>query len=560
MSVGSFVLMLHSHLPFYRKAGMWPFGEESLYECMAETYIPLLNMIAELHEEGIPAKITVGITPILAEQLADEHLNRGFETFMDARIEAARKDEERFGSLGETPNADYLYLAKFYLNWFQKILGDYRNRWQKDIIGGFRHYQDLGAIEITTSAATHGFSPLLATDSSLQLQFKTGVEAYKKRFGRDPKGCWLPECAYRPGGAERPPIEKWLHDNGLKYFFTESDVIKGGQTVEVRRAFGAYGNIEYIPAASRPVTGLDTFEAYWLKDYPVAVMGRHHEAGYQVWAAEHGYPGDGNYREFHKKDDKSGLHYWKLTSKDTDLGYKGLYNPESAKSTLHENADHFVGLVQQALTDHLRKTGKPGLIMCSFDTELFGHWWFEGVTWMKDVLRKFKVYTAVKVQTASEYLDQNPPERAVTLPESSWGAGGHYQVWFNDQTDWIWPIVHQAEQTMEDLVHGHQHKVERGEQIENRGLVERALKQAERELLLLQSSDWPFLITTGQAKQYAVERFNEHHGRFQEIVEMLHNHSINESRLAEIEEIDNCFPAIELSYMLYDEREKQPVK
>ena len=84
MSVGQFVFMLHSHLPYYRKAGMWPFGEENLYECMAETYVPLLNAISELYEEGIKAKLTVGITPILAEQLNDEHLQNGFVEYIDS--------------------------------------------------------------------------------------------------------------------------------------------------------------------------------------------------------------------------------------------------------------------------------------------------------------------------------------------------------------------------------------------------------------------------------------------------------------------------------------------
>src|SRR6185295_836461 len=189
--------MLHSHLPFYRKAGMWPFGEESLYECMAETYVPLLNMIAELYDEGVLAKLTVGITPILGEQLSDNYLKSGFEKWLSERIEASRKDEERYSPLGETPDMNRLHLAKFYLNWFQKILSDFQGRWGRDICGGFKKYQDLGAIEITTSAATHGFSPLLATDSSLYLQYKTGVESYKRLFGRDPKGVWLPECAYR---------------------------------------------------------------------------------------------------------------------------------------------------------------------------------------------------------------------------------------------------------------------------------------------------------------------------------------------------------------------------
>lgn len=536
MSVGSFVFMLHSHLPFYRKAGMWPFGEESVYECMAETYIPLLNAISDLWDEGIAAKLTIGITPILAEQLADPHLNAGFERYLSLRLEAAKADEKRFSAKGQTPNLEYLHLARFYVNWFAQVHKDYKERWNKNILAGFKKFQDLGAIEITTSAATHCFSPLLQTDSSIFAQYKTGVESYKRHFHKQPQGFWLPECAYRPASGERPGVEKWLHDLGLKYFFTESFVIKGGQTAEVRKVFGPYGAIEYIPVPPKPATGLTTFEAYWLKEYPVAVLGRHEEAGFQVWSADHGYPGDGNYREFHKKDDVSGLHYWKLTSKKTDLGDKQIYNPDAASVRLRENSDHYVGFLHQCLTEHLKATGKEGLVMVSFDTELFGHWWFEGVTWIKEVIRKLHNYTAVTMQTASEYLEAHPPTQAIELPESSWGNGGHWQVWLNNDTEWMWPIINSAERTMQNLASQHPDT--------NGGLLGRALKQASRELLLLESSDWPFLVTTGQAKDYAVERFNEHLARFNELTNMISQNKIEETKVAELESIDNCFPEV----------------
>lgn len=536
MGVGSFVLMLHSHLPYYRKAGMWPFGEESIYECMAETYIPLLNIIDELWKEGIKANLTIGITPVLAEQLADQHINEGFLKFLNDRLEAAHADEKRFSSRSERANADFLPQARFYVQWFSQIKADYLERWQSDIIGSYRRFQDQGLIEITTSAATHCFSPLLETDSSIKAQFKVGVESYKRHFGKQPRGFWLPECAYRPGTESRPGIERWLYEEGIKYFFTESFVIKGGQTAEARRVFGPYGNIEYVPVANRKPTGLDTFEAYWLKDYPVAVLGRHEEAGFQVWSADHGYPGDGNYREFHKKDDVSGLHYWKLTSKQTDLGNKQPYNSEVAFNRIHENSDHYVGFLQQQLTDHLKTAGNPGLIMVSFDTELFGHWWFEGVVWIKEVIRKLKTYTAVTMQTAGDYLAQFPPKQAIDLPESSWGSGGHWQVWLNNDTEWMWPIIHDAERTMEGLLHN---KFDG-----NGSLSNRALKQAGRELLLLESSDWPFLVTTGQAKDYAIERFNSHTDRFKTLVHMLKSGQLEEKTIAEIEATDNCFPGI----------------
>lgn len=518
---------------------MWPFGEESVYECMAETYIPLLNAIADLWDEGIPAKLTIGITPILCEQLSDPHLNAGFDKFLGDRIHAAQQDEKRFSPRGEAANVDFLHLAKFYTNWFEKIRRDYHERWNRDIIAGFRKYQDLGAIEITTSAATHCFSPLLKTDSSLFGQYKAGVESYKRHFGRAPKGFWLPECAYRPAEGDRAGIEKWLYELGLQYFFTESFVIEGGQTVELRRVFGPYGSVEYIPVPPRPATGLNTFEAYWLKEYPVAVLGRHEKAGYQVWSADHGYPGDGNYREFHKKDDVSGLHFWKLTSKTTDLGEKQLYSPEAAAHRVRENSDHYVGFLQEQLTDHLKKTGKPGLVMVSFDTELFGHWWFEGVSWIKDVIKKLRTYTAVTMRTASEFLEFQPPTQAIEIPQSSWGSGGHWQVWLNNETEWMWPLIHDAEVAMEDIAEANNNKSD--------ALTQRALKQAARELVLLQSSDWPFLVTTGQAKQYAVERFNQHVERFKNLVEMLRFNKLDEAKIAEYEDVDNPFPTISAS-------------
>lgn len=540
MSVGSFVFMLHSHLPYYRKAGMWPFGEENVYECMAETYVPLLNMIGNLYDDGIKAKLTVGITPILAEQLSDEHMKAGFEKWMESRVEKAKEDEARYMARGETPDPERLRLARFYVDWYSKILDSFRNRWGRDIIGGLKKYQDLDAIEITTSAATHCFSPLIGEDTSLQAQFKAGVANYKKHFGRDPRGCWLPECAYRPEENDRPGIGHWLHEAGLKYFFTETFVITGGQTSEVRRVFGPYGAIEYIPAPKRPPTGYDTFEAFWLKDYPVAVMGRHEEASYQVWSAGNGYPGDGNYREFHKKDDISGLHFWKLTSKTTELGDKELYNPEVAIMRISENSDHYVGLIQSALTKQLRSTSNPGLLMVSFDTELFGHWWFEGIVFIEQVIRKLHEYTAVKMCTASEYLTETPPVHAMELPQSSWGSGGHWQVWLNNETEWMWPVIEAAEKTMKDLVEKHFQANEQDP------LKTRALKQLGRELFLLESSDWPFLVTTAQAKQYAVERFRGHQERFNTIYEMLKSGNVDEGKLSEIENIDNCFPELAL--------------
>ena len=553
MTVGSFVFMLHSHLPYYRMAGMWPFGEENLYECMSETYVPLLNAISELYEEeGIKAKLTVGVTPILAEQLNDEHLKEGFIEYLDSRIEAVAKDLERYPDPNVEHSQHLKYLAKYYYDWFNHIKDCFVNKYNKDLIAAFKKYQDLGCIEITTSGATHGFSPLLATDSNLNAQFKVGSDTTKRLFGKKAKGAWLPECAYRQGyefvGKDgkkkwRPAIEVTLQNNDIEYFFTESHVIEGGNSVGNRRVVGIYGNIEYIPLPHREATGYDTYSAYWLPDAQVAVMGRNDRAGFQVWSAADGYPGDGVYREFHKKDANSGMNYWRITSSTTDLGDKMLYDPVLAMNQVNSNSDHYTTLLYNLLNDHKKATGKEGLLMVSFDTELYGHWWFEGVEFIKQVVRKLHNFIPeIERYTAGEYLEKHPPVDTIQIPESSWGQGGHFYVWLNHLTEWMWPIIHACEKRIINIVSNY-------EKIPEDKLLLRALNQLARENLLLQSSDWPFLITTWQAKDYATDRFNEHVERFGIIADMIESGNINDEELKKIESIDNCFPVID--YRVY---------
>ena len=554
MATGQFVFMLHSHLPFYRKAGMWPFGEENLYECMAETYVPLVNAISELYyEEGIKAKLTVGITPILAEQLNDEHLKNGFGEYLDEKIKSVSKDLERYPD-EKVPYSQHLkYLAKYYFDWYSNIKTSFVDKYNKDLIAQFKKLQELGCIEITTSGATHGFSPLLATDNNLNAQFKVGSDTTKRLFGKKAQGAWLPECAYRQGyeytGKDgqkhwRPAIEVTLQNNDIEYFFTESHVIEGGNSIGCRRVVGIYGNIEYIPLPEREPTGYDTYSAYWLPDAQVAVMGRNDRAGYQVWSAADGYPGDGCYREFHKKDDKSGMNYWRITSPTTDLGDKMLYDPVLALNQVNSNSDHYTTMLYHLLNDYKQSHGgKEGLVMVSFDTELYGHWWFEGIEFIKQVIRKLNNFLPqIERMTAGEYLKAHPPTEAIQIPESSWGQGGHFYVWNNHLTEWMWPIIHSCEKRITAIA-------DKYHTIPEDKLLHRALNQLARENLLLQSSDWPFLITTWQAKDYATDRFREHVDRFEFIADMIESGSIDDGKLKEIESIDNCFTDID--YRVY---------
>ena len=569
-ATGAFTFVLHSHIPYARQAGMWPHGEEWIHEAIAETYVPLLNALTDLHEEGVKIALTVSITPILAEQLADPDVIDHFVEYAAERAAWAAADVKRFEKSGEPQMRD---LAIYFHHWYARILASFQDRFQKDLIGAFRALQDAGVIEVSTSAATHGYLPLLARDSSIHGQIHTGAQAYRRHFGRDPKAIWLPECAYRPAyfdeeqGREirRPGIETFLAEEGLLVFFSETHTVEGGRPVgkAAGEAIGPYGAVvrRYAVPSLEHGEQLEpgtTYLPYWVGDAPgqVAVLARNNRTGQQVWSAEFGYPGDFWYREFHRKDAESGMQYWRIGGAGVGLGEKPPYDPTRASQRVREHADHYVHLIEQHLGDYHRESGRIGVISSAYDTELFGHWWFEGVDWLKHVLRGLASSETVALTTASRFVTEHEPTQVMALPESSWGAGGGHFTWLNDDTKWVWEPIHAAERRMEELVA--RFPTAEGQQLA-------MLNQTARELLLLQSSDWPFLITTGQAKEYASERFVSHTERFNALADIAERNAPlsaeEHALLAEIAQRDNPFPTI--NYRDFAERQgvdaRQPV-
>lgn len=547
---GAFTFVLHSHLPYARQAGMWPHGEEWVHEAIAETYVPLWTALHDLAEEGVDYRITVSVTPILAEQLSDPLIVEHFLTYAEERAAWAAADIERFEEAGDEEMKN---LAVYFHHWYSRILTNFRDRFNKDLLGSLKELQDRGLVEISTCAATHGYLPLLARDSSIYGQIETGIKSYESHFGRRPKAIWLPECAYRPAyvdenGVTRPGLESFLAEQGIRVFFSETHTVEGGRPVgkAAGDAVGVYGAMPRRQLVSPPAEQQEepgtTFKSYWVGDEPgrVAVLGRNNRTGQQVWSGSFGYPGDEWYREFHRKDGVSGMQYWRIGWPGTELGDKPTYNPEKSAERVKDHAKHFVGLVDDLLREYKESTGEYGIISSNYDTELFGHWWFEGVDWLKEVVRGLAELDTVDLTTASTWVEEHGGDDVMILPESSWGMAGTHYTWMNADTEWMWGPIHEAESRMESLIETYPSAD---------GDLLRVLNQAARELLLLESSDWPFLVTTGQAKEYATQRFNEHVDRFNSLASMAERESgLSESELenlAALEERDNPFPDID---------------
>ena len=536
--LGSFAFVLHTHLPYSRHAGRWPHGEEWLDEAATDTYIPLLEMLSSLGDD-VPFAITISLTPVLAEQLAAPEVMADIESYLRDLIRRSQEDQARFERSGDWQQAS---LAHFYCRWYEARLRAYLDRFAGDIVGAIRRLQEQGRIEVIASAATHAYLPLLSRDSSVYAQVHTGIEAYRARLASAPQGFWLPECAYRPasgaGDAFRPGLEEFLGDHGIRFFFVESNAIEGGAAPTGTGHLAPwYRGTERLaqasPSGRAPVEFRTTSLPYLVGTSDVCVVARNRRLSMQVWSAGSGYPGDGRYREFHKRDAGSGLRYWSVTGSGVGLGDKAYYDPDFASECVLGHAKHFAALVVEELQAHRERYGSPGLATAVFDTELFGHWWFEGIEWLGHVLKLLAREGRVRLQPVAGYLEANPPQQRVDLPACSWGAGGDERTWLNDDTRPIWEGIHAAEATMERLV---------ATASPDKG---RFLAQAGRELLLMQSSDWPFLVTTGQAREYAWQRFRDHQERFSLLSRLLQAGGCTADEwayLERLERLDDLYP------------------
>lgn len=538
---GYFAIVLNAHLPYVVHHGTWPHGMEWLHEAAAESYLPLLRVLANLERDGIAANFNINLSPILLEQLAHPFFRAEFPNYAARKITAAREDEAFFLQADDAPMAE---TARFWGRFFSTALDDF-NALGGDIVQGFRHFNDAGLIEILTSAATHGYLPLLGTDASLRAQIRTGVETHIRHFGAPPRGIWLPECGYRPaglwsypvldsGGIEPQPaslrigVEQALEECGLQYFVVDTHLVE-----ECQRSFYHTYTIDSA-SHTRSAT---------------VVFARDPHTGVQVWSSDSGYPADPNYLDFHKRRFPGGHRYWKVTGSNVALGDRLIYCPQQASERVHEHAAHFASLIYRTLQPSFNGSTPP--VLCApFDADLFGHWWFEGAQWLEAVVRAIHARAAhgqagsIATTTCSRHLDRAQPAEPIALHEGSWGTGGSHRVWMNQETTWIYTHIYPAELYVCEVATAGKWR--------SSPMALRIVQQLCRELLLLESSDWQSLIATGAARDYAETRFATHNQLFLELkaiwqaFEAAGALDLNQAnRLAEVELQDSIFPQID---------------
>lgn len=517
---GTLSILLHAHLPYVRHPEYEDSLEERwLVEAIVECYLPILRMLEGRADRGARGRITISLSPTLLAMLADPLLRARVADRMGRLLELAERDHARYR--GAPP---YAALAAHYRDRFREGMAQYE-RSGRDLAAAFRSVEEAGVVRLITCGATHGFYPLMDLGAP-SWRAQTGVAAreFERHIGHPPEGFWLPECGYAPG------VEAVLAEFGIRWFVVD-----------------AHGVLDACP---RPVPG--TY-APLRTSAGVLAFGRDAESSRQVWSSTEGYPGDAWYREYYRDQGFDlpidevreflpsggtrthlGLKYHRIT--DRRYAHREPYDPARASERVAGHAAHFVaGRVAQAraASDAL---GQPAVLLAPYDAELFGHWWYEGPQWLDRVLdlaAESGAIVAADPSEAAAALARVPEGR---LHPSSWGAGGYAAVWLDPVNDWIYRHLLRAAERMQRLARAG----DGGDSLRGR-----ALRQAGRELLLAQASDWAFIMKTGTLTPYAVRRTETHLERFERLASDLESGAPDPVVVAAAEEADPLFPGLD---------------
>ncbi len=521
MNKGYLSIILHAHLPYVHHPEHDSFFEENwLFEAILDCYLPLIAMLDRLQQDKVVYRLTLSLSPTLITMLQDGLLQNRFLRHLHTLLELADKEIAR-----TQDQPELLSLAGLYRQRFLEALFIYNNHYQCDLLAAFEKHHLAGGLELITTAATHGFLPLLnISEAAVASQIKMGIDCFKARFGFAPRGFWLPECGYYPG------VESHLRQAGVGYFFVDTHgIMDAGQPPQ----YGVYAPLDCGNG--------------------VMAFGRDPACSQQVWSAEQGYPGDGDYREYYRDIgfdlplDYIGPYILDgITRINTGIKYhrvtggadKAVYQPQRAATKTRQHAEDFIAKRRLQIETLAAGMPQPPIIVAPYDAELFGHWWYEGPQWLESVLRLAAVDGRVQTVGCSDYLDLYPTQQQATPAASTWGDQGYSEYWLNESNEWIYPLLHKAGAELEKLVMDLQGKTVNE-------LQQRAVNQALRSLLLAQASDWPFILKSGTTADYAKKRITDHLARFNYLHDTIRKNRIDERYLTALEIMDDIFPEID---------------
>ena len=529
---GEVALVLHTHLPWLANHGVWPVGEEWLFQAWGHSWLPVTRVLQRLADEGHTDLLTLGVTPMVAAQVADERLARDLGTWLGGQM--WRAEEQRWHWWLDDEVRE---LSHHHWRHHQDLLALHEEvEADGGLLAVWADLADRGVIELLGGPATHPYLPLVSDPAMVDGQLTTGLDHHTTWAGARPSGIWPPELGYRPAGPvadptarptavdrfgtptlprrgpDRPGLEEHYARHGIDHVLVDAPTL-------IRAAGGA--DRDWTVRPDVPDVAADSpdevvHDGVLIGDSDVVAFARDLSVAYRVWAPTTGYPGDAWYRDFHTHGTFGTHRSHRVTDQDVPWQEKAPYEPDRAVARTADHVEDFHGLLKEVLDPR-----PGGLVVAAYDTELFGHWWYEGPVWLEGLLRRIADDQHLRTTTLTSRARRHPPTRRLHLPESSWGFGKGHASWVAPATRPMWQRIQAVEAAARDAL-----------ATTSRTDDDPVVQQLGREVAQLHCSDWPFMVTRGNSAEYAHDRLREHAAAAERLCRMAATGDVDEAWVA----------------------------
>jgi len=517
-------LVLAAHVPFVREhrkdEDLSQAGEEGrFFEYVSETLLPLLGVLDRLDSDHVPFCLGLAVSPILMFLLGDEHLLNKYMLYTDKQIEFGKQEIERTAG-----NAEMNKMAQAYCDELLERRIAFTERYEKNILKAFDFYRRKGKVEILASSATNAFLPFIGHNAeTLQAQMEIPVSAYRRYFVNTPQGFWLPALGWTSA------IEPYLRAYNFTYTIVDSHGLLYGKPLPEKGSFYPVKtpNGTFVLArdfyAVREIERISSDEIF---------MDNTRDAGYELPPEK-----VSQFLSAEGERHKTGYRYWARAYKAGGGRPEAVYNTQAASVRITEHARSFLENTTSRLEEASKHMEEPPISLYANNAGFFGNLWREGPQFIEALFRMAQGYRDLQFVTPSSYIfSRKLNSLQVVAPEfSSFGVNGYAETWLDTSNDWIYRHLIRSMERMTELAERFP---------DDSGLKERALNQAAREILLAQSSDWPYLLHRQESTEYARNNAENALRNFTTIYEALGSNYISTEWLTTLERRHNIFPNI----------------
>jgi 1,4-alpha-glucan branching enzyme len=470
-----------------------------------------------LEADHIPFRLGLSLSPVLAQMLCDDVLQKKYAAYLDHQIDFGKREIERLrDNPGPLSGAQCLLAQRYYDQAIDRR-AVFTTRYEGNIFKAFDYYQRKRKIEFLAAPATHAFLPFLCPfPEAVQAQIETALSFYRYSLGINPQGFWLPELGWSK------ELDPFLRSYGFNYTITDSHGLALGAPPPSRGVFFPVRTPQGILVLAR--------DFYACSD----ITRMRQEGPYRDNSGDIGYelPLE-MINSFLAQNGARCQTGYKYRQAGGDMPY----DPAAAKIAVEEHARSFLENCCGRLDSVVRRMRELPLCLCAFNADNFGRHWHEGPQFLERLFRLAAGYRELQFMTPSEYLYQQEISAfEVSLPEfSSWGDNGYAETWLDSSNDWMYRHLNRSIDHMIELADRFS---------KNSSLKERALNQGAREILLAMASDWPAFLYRQECTGYARHQIEEPLRNFSTIYEALGSNYISTEWLTNLECRHEIFPNI----------------